>query len=118
MKVTIKKGTGAKGVVNRTKVHVLTVWVDLTKEEKKVIASSGLRHILLRIDPEEELNKSAAPIQIGWFIKDSGPYQVKYESAFEVHAASKEFKEAITEVANAIKMYQNGEITGEESFEL
>lgn len=118
MKVTIKKGTGAKGMIDRTKVHVLTVWVDLTKEEKKAIASSGLRHILLRIDPEDELNKSVVPVQIGWFIKDSGPYQIKYQSAFEANSAGVEFKGNIEIVASAIKDYVSGEITGEESFEL
>lgn len=117
MKVTIKKGTGAKGMVNRTKVHVLTVWVDLTKEEKQAASQSGLNPTLLDID--QELNKSNMRYLPLWrFLKDSGPVQIIYETAFDVHAAGEEFKEGITLVANAIKMYQAGEITGEESFEL
>ena len=118
MKVTIKKGTGSKGVLDRTKVHVLTVWVDLTKEEKQAITSSGMYQILIDIDEDDELNKGYNFIPLGRFMKDSGPVQVKYLSAFAANSAGEKFKERITMVAGAIKSYQNGEITGEESFEL
>jgi len=118
LKVTIKKGTGAKGVLDRTKVHVLTVWVDLTKEEKQAISSSGLRQVLLQVDEDDKLNKDYFFISLERFMRDSGPVQVKYRSAFEAHSAGEEFKEQITIIAGAIKDYQNGEITGEESFEL
>ena len=118
LKVTIKKGTGAKGVLDRTKVHVLTVWVDLTKEEKHAISSSGMHQSLIDIDKDDELNKGYNFIPLGRFMKDSGPVQVKYLSAFAANSAGEKFKERITMVAGAIKSYQNGEITGEESFEL
>lgn len=116
MKVTIKKNSESKGMIAKTQVHTLSLWVDLTQAEKDVITKSGLRALLLEVD--EDANKEYQYVALVHFMKNSGPSQIRFTDAFSSKAAGDSFKEEITSVADAIKAYQNGDITGEESFEL
>lgn len=103
-------------MITKTTQHVLSLWVDLTQEEKDAIEKSGLRSLLLEVD--EDANKEYRSVLLVHFMRNSGPSEVAFDNAFSAHAAGISFKEEITSVANAIKAYQNGEITKEESFEL
>lgn len=116
MKVTIKKSVESKGMIAKTSQHILSLWVDLTQDEKSAIEKSGLRSLLLEVD--EDANKEHQFVALMHYMKNSGPSRIAFDNAFSAHAAGESFKEEITSVANSIEAYQNGEITKEESFEL
>lgn len=116
MKVTIKKSSETKGMITKTTMHILELWVDLTQPEKDAITKSGMRQLLLEID--EDANKEQQYVTLVQFMKNSGPSRIEFSDAFSAKYAGDSFKDEITNVANAIKAYQNGDITGEESFEL
>ncbi len=115
MKVTIKKFPEKKGLLGGT-VFTLEMWLDLTKEEKAAIKSSGLTHVLLEI--KNGANERFFGIELKNFMKNSGPKSFPFDTAFDAHAYGEEFKSNVETVNGLIKAYIAGDITREESFEL
>ena len=117
MKVTIKKTVETKGMLSKKRYYALSLWVDLTKEEKEAIEASNLDLVLLEAEGNGE-GQGIQIVSLSKFLSNSGPKVFEYPSAFSAHAGGESFKATIGKAANAIKAYQDGQIMGEESFEL